>query len=114
MLSSSGVFRWIGGPDDGIGIRSGNTDLGYTNWVSGEPFDIWGTEDCLVIRSTGQWSDSNCGANLGFIIKFQCPVGMVFGATACESRLVLLQIDCYHVLQRACLEVARIFGSVLM
>lgn len=66
--SSEGTFVWESGE-----ISS------YTNWLSGEPNNS-GNEDCVVMRSSGQWDDQNCSLSRVGVCQqsatsMTCPAG---------------------------------------
>lgn len=53
---SEGVFKWVTGPESG-------QELGYADWMIGEPNDVWPGEDYVEWRnypygpSNGAWND---------------------------------------------------------
>jgi hypothetical protein len=79
----SANFRWQGGPDDGVLFSDS-----YKNWNVGEPNNGLTGEDCVVMTNTGQWNDVLCSTARCFILEYECPVGMIFGPTACMGLLL--------------------------
>ena len=61
---SDGNFEWVDG-----------TPVKYSSWNSGEPNNMGGREDCVVMfsagRAGGKWNDSPCDweVNPGFVCK---------------------------------------------
>nr|KAF6309601.1 Fc fragment of IgE receptor II [Pipistrellus kuhlii] len=64
---SSRKGTWIGLRDldrEGEFVWMDQSPLGYSNWGSGEPDNGAQGEDCVMLLSSGQWSDAFCGSYL--------------------------------------------------
>ena len=62
---SGGSDCWIGYNDryiEGTFIWADGSINTYTRWLTGEPNDGSGNEDCVIIHSTGYWNDARCTA----------------------------------------------------
>ena len=65
--SNEDTFRW----SDGTSFVSSS----YKNWASGEPNNagllhfITGDEDCVVIKSSGEWNDKSCNDQKPFVCE---------------------------------------------
>lgn len=64
LWEGSGDLFWQGGPAPGGVPVNGR----YTNWEGGEPNND-GTEDCLEMRTFGQWNDIHCGETQRFVCR---------------------------------------------
>ena len=72
LLTFPSRNAWIGLSD--LGIESGwewtdGKPTTYFNWISGQPDDWSQMEDCVQMRTGGQWDDRNCGEKTSFICK---------------------------------------------
>ncbi len=94
-LRFKGTWRWIGGTYAGLRLL----DTGYTNWFPGEPGE-GASGNCLVTGdASADWHDTSCTSTTlssGFIVKFECPIGQVFGATSCVGRSDFLPFSLTH------------------
>jgi Lectin C-type domain len=55
---SEGEFRWV----TGAGVT-------LVHWFAGEPNSLYGNEDCVEVRATGEWNDDRCDAPLTYICE---------------------------------------------
>ena len=73
VTAAAGNSVWIGGTDaasEGTwGWSPINTPLRYTNWISGEPNNDWGNEDCMQVRLSGKWNDAHCYFKLKYVCE---------------------------------------------
>jgi len=72
LLTFSSKSAWIGLSD--LGIESGwewsdGKPTTYFNWRSGQPDDWSQMEDCVQMKTGGQWDDVNCGEKASFMCK---------------------------------------------
>ena len=73
--TSSDLWQWYGGPEDGLQFWSGD-DTGsavnnlYSNWAAGQPN---GSDGYLVISNAGTWNDIP-EQNRDYIIEWGCRV----------------------------------------
>ncbi|XP_062611198.1 alpha-N-acetylgalactosamine-specific lectin-like [Saccostrea cucullata] len=58
-LTEEGTFVWS---------TSGN-HLNYTNWLSGQPDNFLGNENCVQVTNNGIWNDMGCGLPIPFLCK---------------------------------------------
>uniref|UniRef100_A0A8C6SKE3 C-type lectin domain-containing protein n=1 Tax=Neogobius melanostomus TaxID=47308 RepID=A0A8C6SKE3_9GOBI len=58
MSNDSNSWRWS--------VTGTTSPGGYQNWQSGEPGNVYGRENCAVIRN-GLWGDENCVAQRPFV-----------------------------------------------
>jgi Ca2+-binding RTX toxin-like protein len=81
----NGVWRWVGGPDDGLQFWQGavgGTSVGqYTNWNPGEPNDYNGYEARLEMYNGGVWNDQLEGSTSRYIIEWEQSQILVAGNT---------------------------------
>lgn len=83
--AEEGSWRWLGGTRFWIGAAAGAADSGrYSNWLTGEPNDSKGHEDCGEVKSTG-WNDSECSSPLPYLcerfaVSTGCYDGILNGA----------------------------------
>ncbi len=80
----TGTFLWVGGQNNGISLTNA-----YNNYAIGEPNGGTG-ENCVVVNAAGKWVDVSCTTTFSFIMEFECPLGMIFGATSCIGTYVRL------------------------
>lgn len=70
---------WIGLRRDSQGNFStwdNGEPLSYTKWVSNEPNNLFGDEDCVeMFRYSGGWLDSTCTGNFARSHPFICEIG---------------------------------------
>ena len=81
----NGVWRWIGGPTDGLQFwagASGGVGVGqYANWNPGEPNDYNGWESRLEMYNGGLWNDQLEGSTSRYIIEWEDSQILVNGNT---------------------------------
>ncbi|CAG2220195.1 unnamed protein product [Mytilus edulis] len=60
-LVREGHFTWVGD----------NSSVGFSNWLSGEPNNHNGGEDCGAIQTNGRstWNDNSCSHKTGYICE---------------------------------------------
>jgi hypothetical protein len=56
--AKEGEFAWVTG-----------SSLGLMPWSSGEPNSLYGAEDCVEMRSNGEWNDDRCNAMLTYVCE---------------------------------------------
>ncbi|CAM9827317.1 unnamed protein product, partial [Heterosigma akashiwo] len=56
--STEGTYVWVNG-----------TEADYTNWGYGEPNDYGGGEDCVEMKSNGEWNDQSCSTEFAFVCQ---------------------------------------------
>jgi Ca2+-binding RTX toxin-like protein len=71
-----GVWRWLGGPMDGIqfwqGDDTGSTRNGfYENWDSGDPDTSNADDDALRMTNGGDWEDARIGTSNRYVIEWE-------------------------------------------
>ena len=63
---------WIGLNDiasESNWIWESSESYSYDNFAGGEPSNSWGNEDCVVIRTSGQWNDANCSDSKDYMCE---------------------------------------------
>ncbi|RUS76015.1 hypothetical protein EGW08_016220 [Elysia chlorotica] len=72
----SATQSWIGGSDSNSEndfIWSDGSPITWSNWRNGEP-NNWGSgEDCVVLRSGGDWDDRSCNYRYTYLCKMVHP-----------------------------------------
>jgi Lectin C-type domain/Putative metal-binding motif len=64
---------WWGGYTDGLfegsfgWVQGGSS---YTNWNSGEPNNLYGNEDCVILYYGAHWNDWNCSNTTTYICEY--------------------------------------------
>jgi hypothetical protein len=56
--AKEGEFAWVNG-----------AVLGLMPWSGGEPNSLYGAEDCVEMRSNGEWNDDRCNAMLTYVCE---------------------------------------------
>lgn len=82
-LSKSAKVQWIGATDaghEGEWLWTNGVPVEKTNWLSGEPNNSGGGEDCLHInyKKVGKWNDVGCNRKYPFHCQIQRP-GYAYG-----------------------------------
>lgn len=71
---TEGVYKWIGGPEDGQTAT-------FTNWASGEPNDFGSGEDSVVAfwldSAGGAWNDVPSDSGVQMIVEYSGTVSAV-------------------------------------
>jgi hypothetical protein len=72
-----GVWKWVAGPETGaIFFGPGAAPGAYTNWRSGEPNNIFGAENSLVVN--GGWNDgTGTSQYVGYIVEYSAAAAAV-------------------------------------
>ncbi|KAL3841959.1 hypothetical protein ACJMK2_020035 [Sinanodonta woodiana] len=86
---------WLGATDnmlkgDWVWAHS-NTLLSsrpYTHWAPGEPNDLGGNENCLIINNNGFWNDRDCST----VFHYICETDAVYGLVILSTTLTWSQI----------------------
>jgi alpha-tubulin suppressor-like RCC1 family protein len=89
-VSPGGAFIWQGGPEKGVQIKSAvaGSAIGYDNWYAGEPNDVDGIENSLLIWHPGNtaWNDIASTAALKSIIEYTYnPANTITGLTFVDA-----------------------------
>ena len=74
-----GLLVWLGADDlveEGTWVWQDGTPYPgpYTNWVGINPDDANGVQDCLAMRTDGQWDDRKCSVNYFAVCSFDSPL----------------------------------------
>lgn len=76
-LSTSGVWKYVAGPNAG-------TVATYTNWYFGEPAVNSGFDCVHINTTTTAWYSGSCDHFfLNYVVEYECATGMMFGPTGC-------------------------------
>ena len=71
---------WLGGNDieeEGAWKWTDCTPWEDTFWLSGEPNNGWGAEDCLEVKH-GKWNDRRCFGEQGFVCSKKICSGRIY------------------------------------
>jgi lectin-like protein/putative metal-binding protein len=67
---TEGVWRWDDGAQFWQGASNGAPVSGlYSSWLSGEPNDDAGAEDCASMRTDGKWNDLGCSTSQAYVCE---------------------------------------------
>jgi hypothetical protein len=58
-LMNEGEWKWV----------STNEDIGYKNWLTGEPNNLVQNENCMDLRSIPGWNDERCDRSQLYICE---------------------------------------------
>jgi hypothetical protein len=70
-----GGSKWIGLNDialEGNWVWVTAEPVTYTHWATGEPDNNSGVQHCLVMASSGEWTDDECNAETGRMFEAVC------------------------------------------
>ncbi|XP_021339906.1 neurocan core protein-like [Mizuhopecten yessoensis] len=78
-----GEWRWI----------SDNSTVTFTDWKAGEPNDVGGDEDCVIMGI--HWNDDNCTKENSFICEKE---GVQTQSVACQENWTVYGNHCYRAI----------------
>jgi Lectin C-type domain len=81
--ATEGAFRWVSGRAVDLAL-----------WADSEPNSLYGDEDCVEIRATGQWNDDHCDAKLTYVCECD---GATSAGEWCDTESTATCGDCSHV-----------------
>ncbi|KAL3841963.1 hypothetical protein ACJMK2_020039 [Sinanodonta woodiana] len=62
----------------------------YTHWAPGEPNNLGGNENCLILYNNGFWNDLDCGTIFHYICEKDAVPGLVTLSTTLTWSQILL------------------------
>jgi len=78
--ATEGHFQWVTG-----------APVGLTYWADGEPNNLYGLEDCVEVRATGQWNDDRCEVPMSYVCECD---GAVSAGQWCDTEATATCGDC--------------------
>jgi Lectin C-type domain len=78
--ATEGEFEWVTGSPVSLAL-----------WFDGEPNSLYGNEDCVEVRATGQWNDDRCEAALSYVCECD---GIASTGKWCDTQTAATCGDC--------------------
>jgi hypothetical protein len=117
FVSDINGFGWVAGGDaatEGTYVYTAGPETGqritYLPWAvsqpdNGSPVGI--DQDCMQIWNNtalpSVLDDVGCTSTLKYVIEYECPAGLEFNATACQSKVSCNAFSRYLLLEWICL-----------
>lgn len=73
LITAQNKAAFLGMTDskkEGTFVYPSGEPLVYSNWVSGEPNNAGGVENCVEMFTNGKWNDKNCGEQRLVVCEF--------------------------------------------